>query len=234
MQKSENNKNLIKEEPKKQEIQPNILKESNSKKTFNEPENKPKETIKTNQIDNKNTNQILQKQTKNEQKNNTNEQKKLKRNATVPTTFVPISYTGNNKKTNNTDKDTSVSSSENEKNNKKKSRRGMSALNIISESQDILRETFNDVEKYNAKKILKGYLSEVFQDVIKENADFKDNIFFVNVGHTEKKVGDLDNNIKLHTIKEFPRQELLSGYNPYDQLLKKYIDRAKRYKKEDK
>ena len=59
MQKSENNKNLIKEEPKKQEIQPNILKESNSKKTFNEPENKPKETIKTNQIDNKNTNLIM-------------------------------------------------------------------------------------------------------------------------------------------------------------------------------
>ena len=60
--------------------------------------------------------------------------------------------------------------------------------------------------------------------------EFKYEIFFTNVNGTEKKIGELDRTKKMHIYKEFPRSELLTGYMTYDDLLKKYIDRAKRYK----
>ena len=221
---------------KKENIETNIEKEEqksdNNIRGKRRTYNKEKEKSENNE-----NNQDLKKEnynTENEQQKNKNEQKQIKKTNTLSTTFVPGSYTDKDKNINNADKDTSISSSENEKNIKAKSKKGVSGLNIIEESQDFLKEMLNDVEQYNVGNILKGDLAEVFQDVIKDNADFKDNIFFVNVGHTEKKVGDLDKTKKMHTFKEFPKQELLSGYNSYDQLLKKYIDRAKRYKDEDK
>ena len=220
---------------KKENIETNIEKEEqksdNNIRGKRRTYNKEKEKSENNE-----NNQDSKKEnfnTENEQQKNKNEQKQIKKTNTLSTTFVPGSYTDKDKN-NNADKDTSISSSENEKNIKAKSKKGISGLNIIEESQDFLKEMLNDVEQYNVGNILKGDLAEVFQDVIKDNADFKDNIFFVNVGHTEKKVGDLDKTKKMHTFKEFPKQELLSGYNSYDQLLKKYIDRAKRYKDEDK
>ena len=117
---------------------------------------------------------------------------------------------------------------------KSKTQRGKLSLNIIQENNDILKNAMNDVELYNAKYIFKGDLSEIFQDVIKNNKEFKDNIFFTNVGNTEQKIGDLDDIKKSHTFKEFPTSELLTGYMSYEDLFKKYMNRAKKIRKEDK
>ena len=89
-----------------------------------------------------------------------------------------------------------------------------------------LDNTINELEQFNAKKILKGDLYEIYQDLIKENIDFKDDIFFVNLNNFEKKVGNCDDRLILHSYKEYPKNEYFKEYLSADDLLNKYIDKA--------
>ena len=127
-----------------------------------------------------------------------------------------------------------MSSNENEKIHKSRTYKNNLGLNLLEENSNILIDAINDVERFNVGHILKGDLAEIYGDVVKNNKEFKDEIFFTNVNGTEKKIGELDRTKKMHIYKEFPRSELLKGYMTYDDLLKKYIDRAKRYKSESK
>ena len=97
----------------------------------------------------------------------------------------------------------------------------------------IMDNTFNEVEQFNAKKILKGDLAEIYNDLIKTNLDFKDDIFFVNLNHFEKRIGDCDDKLISHNFKEFKKDELFKKYLSPQELLGKYIDRAKRIKDEN-
>ena len=92
---------------------------------------------------------------------------------------------------------------------------------------------FNEVEQYNAKTILKGELAEIYDDLIKSNIDFKDDVFFVNLNHFENKVGDCDNRLISHNFKAFKKDGLFKKYLSSSELLGKYIDRAKRIKNEN-
>ena len=89
-----------------------------------------------------------------------------------------------------------------------------------------LDNTINELEQFNAKKILKGDLYEIYEDLIKENIDFKDDIFFVNLNNFEKKVGNCDDRLILHSYKEYLKDEYFKEYLSADDLLNKYIDKA--------
>ena len=89
-------------------------------------------------------------------------------------------------------------------------------------------DIFNEVEKFNAKNILKGDLAEIYNEVIKENTDFKDNIFFVNLNHYENMIGNCDDKKISHTFKEYKKEELLKNqYLPAKELYNKYDRKAK-------
>ena len=92
----------------------------------------------------------------------------------------------------------------------------------------IMDDLFNEVEKFNAKNILKGDLADIYKEVIKENEDFKENIFFVNLNHYENMVGNCDKKIISHTFKDLKREELFQKkYLPAKELYNKYSDKAK-------
>ena len=89
-------------------------------------------------------------------------------------------------------------------------------------------DLFNEVEKFNAKNILKGDLAEMYDEIIKENSDFKENIFFVNLNHYENLIGNCDNKVIQHSFKEYKKEELLKNkYLPSRELYNKYDKKAK-------
>ena len=89
-------------------------------------------------------------------------------------------------------------------------------------------DLFNEVEKFNAKNILKGDLAEMYDEIIKENSDFKENIFFVNLNHYENLIGNCDNKVIQHSFKEYKKEELLKNkYLPSKELYNKYDKKAK-------
>ena len=91
-----------------------------------------------------------------------------------------------------------------------------------------LNNIFNEVEKFNAKNILSGDLAEIYDEVVKENTPFKDDIFFMNLNHYERNIGNCDNEVILHTFKDFKKEDLLKNkilstqelYNKYDRKAK--------------
>ena len=105
--------------------------------------------------------------------------------------------------------------------------------NTLNREYIIMDNTFNEVEKFNAKKILKGDLAEIYEELIKTNLDFKDDIFFVNLNHFEKRVGDCDEKIIPHSFKEYKKNELFKEYKSSRELLQKYTNRAKRIRGEN-
>ena len=98
----------------------------------------------------------------------------------------------------------------------------------------IMDNIFNEVEQFNAKNILKGDLAEIYDELIKKNVDFKDEIFFINLNYFDKKVADCDNRLIMHSFKSFPKEEFFKKkYLSSQELLKKYSDKAERIKKEN-
>ena len=99
---------------------------------------------------------------------------------------------------------------------------------------EIMDNLFNDVEKFNAKNILKGDLADIYDEVIKDNMDFKENIFFVNLNHYENMIGNCDNNTISHTYKDLKKEELLKNkYLPAKDLYNKYSSKAKLIKEKN-
>ena len=99
--------------------------------------------------------------------------------------------------------------------------------NHLKEDEFIkLDDTINELEQFNAKKILKGDLYNIYNDLIKENLEFKDDIFFVNLNYFENKVGNCDDRKISHSYKEYPKSEYFKEYLPSRELLKKYENKA--------
>ena len=95
-----------------------------------------------------------------------------------------------------------------------------------------MNNTINELEEFNAKKILKGDLYEIYKELIHDNLDFKDDVFFVNLNYCEKKVGDCDNRLISHSYKEYPKEKFFKEYPPHEELLNKYTKKAKKIRNE--
>ena len=98
----------------------------------------------------------------------------------------------------------------------------------VSYENELKDNIFNEVEKFNAKNILKGDLADIYKEIVKDNMDFKENIFFVNLNHYENMIGNCDDKKISHTFKEYKKEELLKNqYLPTKELYNKYDRKAK-------
>ena len=94
-----------------------------------------------------------------------------------------------------------------------------------------LKEDMNEIERVCTSKTLKKDLVELYQKVLENNSEFKENIFFKNLLDTEKKIGKLDDlNEKQisHTFKEVEVKDVLRNIENENSLIRKYTLRAKR------
>ena len=100
--------------------------------------------------------------------------------------------------------------------------------NYKKNENELKDNIFNEVEKFNAKNILKGDLADIYKEIVKDNMDFKENIFFVNLKHYENMIGNCDNKTISHTYKDLKKEELLKNkYLPAKELYNKYRNKAK-------
>ena len=106
--------------------------------------------------------------------------------------------------------------------------------NYKKNENELMDNIFNEVEKFNAKNILKGDLADIYKEIVKDNMDFKENIFFVNLNHYENMIGKCDNNTISHTYKDLKKEELLQNkYLPAKELYNKYSNKAKLIKEKN-
>ena len=99
-----------------------------------------------------------------------------------------------------------------------------------SERKNRLKNALNEIERVCADRTLKNDLKELFNKVLENNREFKDDIFFRNLSDTERKVGNMDKvDMKKisHTYKEIETSEILSNLENANDLLNKYTQRAK-------
>ena len=93
-----------------------------------------------------------------------------------------------------------------------------------------LKNALNEIERVCAERTLKNDLIELFNRVLENNMEFKDDIFFRNLTDTERRVGNMDKVDKKkisHTYKEIETSEILSNLENANDLLNKYTQRAK-------
>ena len=77
---------------------------------------------------------------------------------------------------------------------------------------DRLKNELNEIERINAERKLKGNMLQLVNEVVRNNFDFKENIFFRNLDNTSKKIGNMDNIHKRsisHTFKEIKIDDIL-------------------------
>ena len=98
------------------------------------------------------------------------------------------------------------------------------------------KEDINEIERVCTSKTLKKDLVELYQKVLENNSEFKENIFFKNLLDTEKKIGKMDDlNEKQisHTFKETKTKDILRNIESENSLIRKYTLRAKRIYDDD-
>ena len=81
--------------------------------------------------------------------------------------------------------------------------------------------------------MLKENLVELFEKILDNNLEFKDEIFFKNLKDTERKVGNMDDKPIPHTYKEIETSKVIRNIPSAEDLLKKYTFRARRIVEED-
>ena len=99
-----------------------------------------------------------------------------------------------------------------------------------SDRKNRLKNALNEIEKVCAERTLKNDLIELFNKVLENNMEFKDEIFFRNLNDTERRVGNMDKADKKrisHTYKEIETNEILSNLENANDLMNKYTKRAK-------
>jgi len=99
-----------------------------------------------------------------------------------------------------------------------------------TERKNRLKNDLNEIERVCADRTLKNDLIELFNKVLEQNMEFKEEIFFRNLTDTERKVGNMDKvDMKRisHTYKEIETSEILSNLENADDLMNKYTQRAK-------
>ena len=159
--------------------------------------------------------------------------KEIENNKNINTNYrksVPIFSSFNNKYLNN-----NKERIEKEETNNNKIEKKPINLNTIEEKNEykknenkLMDNIFDEVEKFNAKNILKGDLADIYNEIIKDNLDFKENIFFVNLNHYENMIGNCDHKNISHTYKDLKKEELLKNkYLPTKDLYNKYRNKAK-------
>ena len=89
------------------------------------------------------------------------------------------------------------------------------------EKTNELKIALNEIEKESVGHILNKDLVEMFQEVIENNVEFKNDIFFKNLIDTEKKVAIMDN----AKISQF--ESTYKNYENMNDLMKKYTKRAR-------
>ena len=99
-----------------------------------------------------------------------------------------------------------------------------------SKRKNRLKNALNEIEKVCAERTLKNDLKELFNKILENNMEFKNDIFFRNLCNTERKVGNMDKIEKeriSHTYREIETSEILSNLENANDLLNKYTQRAK-------
>lgn len=96
-----------------------------------------------------------------------------------------------------------------------------------------------DVEKQNVKHYLSGELANLYQDITKDNQNFKEDVFLANVDNFDKKTGILTNksNIKRPTY-PYPSSntdvdELLNTFNYTEDIIHKFSERSKKLQNDE-
>ena len=115
-------------------------------------------------------------------------------------------------------------------NNKKKLRNTMTGLNSDKMKYESgLIDIILKVEKDNVNHYLKGDLIEMYNDINKNNYNFKNNVFLANVNHFEKRTGILDkkpiipyncNEDISYKLDEYPRT---------NEIIAKFTERSKNF-----
>lgn len=81
----------------------------------------------------------------------------------------------------------------NEYSTNKKLRNTMTGLNNDKMKYESgLIDMIIKIEKENVNHYLRGDLAEMYRDINEDYCEFKNNVFFANVDHFEKKTGDMD------------------------------------------
>ena len=96
-----------------------------------------------------------------------------------------------------------------------------------SKRKNRLKISLNEIEKVCAERTLKNDLKELFNKILENNMEFKDDIFFRNLSYTERKVGNMDKERISHTYREIETSEILSNLENANDLMNKYTQRAK-------
>ena len=114
--------------------------------------------------------------------------------------------------------------------NNKKLRNTMTGLNNNKMKYESgLIDIILKVEKDNVNHYLKGDLVEMYNDINKNNSNFKNNVFLANVNHFEKRTGILDKKpiIPYNCSEDISYK--LDKYPRTNEIIEKFTERSKKF-----
>ena len=129
---------------------------------------------------------------------------------------------------------------ENEKINnfKKEMKKEINSRNTYTERKSRFKENnsidkiLNKVEKSNIRKILAGDLSELYDEVVQNTQNFKEDLFFINLIDTQNHVGFFDKGRKKpHLYNDVDADKIVQNTLSSEDLFRKYNARAKSIEK---
>ena len=89
------------------------------------------------------------------------------------------------------------------------------------------------IEKDNVNHYLRGDLAEMYKDINRDNYDFKNDVFFANVDHFEKKTGDLDGKPYIPYNCSEDISFKLGTYPRTNEIIDKFAERSKTFQQSD-
>jgi hypothetical protein len=89
------------------------------------------------------------------------------------------------------------------------------------------------IEKDNVNHYLRGDLAEMYKDINRDNYDFKNDVFFANVDHFEKKTGDLDGKQYIPYNCSEDISFKLGTYPRTNEIIDKFAERSKTFQQSD-
>ena len=114
--------------------------------------------------------------------------------------------------------------------NNKKLRNTMTGLNNNKMKYESgLIDIILKVEKDNVNHYLKGDLVEMYNDINKNNSNFKNNVFLANVNHFEKRTGILDKKPIIPYICSEDISYKLDKYPRTNEIIEKFTERSKKF-----
>jgi hypothetical protein len=89
------------------------------------------------------------------------------------------------------------------------------------------------IEKDNVNHYLRGDLAEMYKDINRDNYDFKNDVFFANVDHFEKKTGDLDGKPYIPYNCSEDISFKLGTYPRTNEIIDKFAERSKTFQQSE-